>query len=194
MLLKPQIVSTLLKVAQCRDARVYSAAMSYMDLPEQHSPYVSWPAEIDQLVSGCCQRNIALQLPGPKLVSWDSAELYHMEIPTLSLHCPYKHCITQHRHTREANSMGRSMFYGSLRRDEDNPFLSSDTFMSQGRLRANSGLKADVGFTEGLIFLQPLCRKSQYKESRKNKIFIFFLYLRLSLSASLLLKSGPETS
>jgi len=83
-----------------------------------------------------------------------------METPTLSLDCLYKHCITQYRCTLDPNSTGKSMFYGSLRRDEDNSFLSSGTFTSQGRLRANSGLKADVGFTKALIFLQPLCRKS----------------------------------
>lgn len=152
---------------------------------------LNWPVETDQL--GCCQRNIDLQLPGPTIISWDSTELYHMEIPTLSLDCLYKHCITQHRRTPDANSMQRNMFYGSLRRNEDNSFLSSGTFNSRGRLRANSGLKGDMGFTEALLFLQSLCGKSWYKQSRENKTYLSFS-LPPSLSACLLLKSRPETS
>lgn len=138
------------------------------------------PAEIDQLLSGCCRRGVALQLPGRKLVSWDRAELYHIKKPTLSLDCLYKHCMIQHRLMLEANSMGRSMFYGSQRRDEDNSFCSSGTLKCRGRLRVYSRLQTDVVFRVALTFLQPLCRKPYYKVSRENKVLISFLYISLS--------------
>lgn len=43
------------------------------------------------------------------------------------------------------------------------------TFTSLGRLRDNSGLKADVGFTEVLAFLQLLCKGHSKRNQKKTR-------------------------